>query len=256
MQGSSIRLHFDPEWRITLFVVVLVPVMIGLGLWQLQRAEEKAALSAAFEQRQAQAPTPITTLFSATASELMYLPVSLRGDFLPGVYFLLDNRMYKGRFGYEVLGVLQLPDNGGAVLVNRGWIAGDPGRVNLPDVPAIAGPVELTGHVYVSPGSPYLLAEQQFADGWPKRIQAVEMDKLPTVLGEDAPSPLFPYVVRIDSDAPAALTVDWQFINASPQKHQGYAVQWFTMATVLFIFYILRCSNLWQWLMARTRGAN
>ena len=31
-----------------------------------------------------------------------------------------------------------------------------------------------------------------------------------------------------------------------PRKHQGYAVQWFAMAAVLLIFYLLRSSNLWQ----------
>ena len=47
--------------------------------------------------------------------------------------------------------------------------------------------------------------------------------------------------------------VDWQVVNVSPQKHQGYAVQWFAMAAVLFIFYLLRSSNLWQLLTGAGR---
>jgi len=35
-------------------------------------------------------------------------------------------------------------------------------------------------------------------------------------------------------------------VNMSPQMHQGYAVQWFAMAAVLLVFYLLRSSNVWQ----------
>ena len=47
------QLEFDFEWRITLFTLVLLPLLISLGFWQLQRAEEKAQLAAAFELQQA-----------------------------------------------------------------------------------------------------------------------------------------------------------------------------------------------------------
>ncbi len=86
---------------------------------------------------------------------------------------MLDNRISAGKFGYEVLGILQL-DQGGSVLVNRGWIAGDSARLVLPQVPEISGEVSIKGHIYVAPGKPYLLEEQRLDENWPKRIQAVE----------------------------------------------------------------------------------
>ena len=49
---------------------------------------------------------------------------------------------------------------------------------------------------------------------------------------------------------PGALAVDWQVVNVSPEKHGAYAVQWFTMAAVLLMFYVLRSSNMWQLLRA------
>ena len=253
MAQAKTGFQFDPEWRITLFTAVMLTLMVGLGLWQLQRAEEKAALAAAFAQRQVQRPALLSELWDKPAAVLAYAPVQLTGTFLQGEYFLLDNRISGGRFGYEVLGILQLGDGSGTVLVNRGWIAGDPGRRELPDVPPVSGQVKVTGHVYVAPGAPYLLAEQQLQAGWPKRIQAVEMDKLQPPIMTTAPGTVFPYPVRIDADGPGALLVDWKVVNVSPQKHQGYAVQWFTMAAVLFIFYVLRCSNLW-YLLSGSRG--
>jgi cytochrome oxidase assembly protein ShyY1 len=238
-------LQFDPEWRLTLFTVLLVPLMAGLGFWQLQRAEEKAALAADWEARQHLAPAPLAELVDAQADALPYRRVRIVGEFSPEQFFLVDNKIYKGRFGYEVLAVFHW--SGGAVLVNRGWIAGDSARLSLPEVPQVAGQLALTGQVYISPGAPYLLAEQQLEPGWPKVIQAVEMDKLVPAVG----GVVFPYSIRLEADQPGALTTDWQVVNVSPEKHQGYALQWFTMAAVLLVFYLLRSSNLWSVLTGR-----
>ncbi len=253
MKSPRVGLQFDFEWRITLFTVVMVPLMASLGYWQLQRADEKAALAASFAARQVQHPAPPSQLWDQSADSLAYARVQLVGRFMQDEFFLLDNKIHSGRFGYEVIGILRL-DGGGTVLVNRGWIAGDASRRELPVVPAVAGPVSLTGHVYVAPGEPYLLAQQTLQPGWPKRIQAIEMDKLQlAVKSSSGDDKLFPYPVRIDAGVPGALLVDWKVVNVSPQKHHGYAVQWFAMAAVLFTFYLLRCSNLWQLLTASGR---
>lgn len=242
------RFKFDPEWRITLFTLVMVPLMVNLGFWQLQRAEEKSALAASWERRQAQPPALLSELWAAPPGELAYRPVTITGKFRDDEYLLLDNSIQGGKYGHQVLSVLDLGDSGDAVLVNRGWIAGDPARLSLPQVPPVSGEVTVRGHVYVAPGDPYLLAAQQFDQSWPKLIQAVEMDKIAPVV---AAGRLFPYPVRIDAGAPGALQVDWQIVNVTPEKHRGYAVQWFTMSAVLVIFYVLRCSNIWQLLRAR-----
>jgi surfeit locus 1 family protein len=246
MTDEARKFTFDPEWRITLFAVVMVPFMVFLGFWQLQRADEKAALAAASEQRRQQSPVPLEELWEAPGDTLAYRPVQATGRFLPDEYFLLDNRIHRGRFGYEVVGIMQLAGNAGFALINRGWIAGDPARLVQPRVPASGDRVTVSGHVYVAPGNPYLLAEQDLGAGWPKLLQALEMDKLLPVLERQLGSPIFPYPVRIDAAVPGALTVDWQVVNVSPEKHRGYAVQWFTMALFLTIFYLLRCTNLWQ----------
>jgi cytochrome oxidase assembly protein ShyY1 len=159
MSGSRPAFIFDFEWRTTLFVLLLTPLMLSLGFWQLQRADEKAALAASFDARQLAGPRPLSTLWEAQGDELAYAPVAFEGRFLPTQYLLLDNRIQGGKFGYEVVGILVL-EEGGSVLVNRGWIAGDASRQILPDVPVVHGKIEVRGHVYVSPGQPYLLGEQ------------------------------------------------------------------------------------------------
>jgi cytochrome oxidase assembly protein ShyY1 len=247
------QLQFDFEWRITLVTLLLLPALIALGFWQLQRADEKAQLQASWETRQSQAPVELAELAAGEPDQLAYRRLVLRGEYLPGHYLLLDNRVHGGRFGYEVVGLFELADSAALVLVNRGWIAGDPARLALPEVPELTGPTALTGHVYVSPGKPYLLAEQELAPPWPLRVQALEPVALAPLLRDISDAPLFPYQVRIDPGQPGALTVAWQVVNTGPEKHRGYAFQWFTMALVLGIFFLLRSSNLWQ-LLSRKRS--
>ncbi len=99
-----------------------------------------------------------------------------------------------------------------------------------------------------------MLAEQQLGNAWPKLIQAVEMDKLVPALATLQGDKVFPFPVRIDAGEPGALQVDWQLVNMSPQMHQGYAVQWFAMAAVLFVFLLFRSINLWQVITASGRA--
>lgn len=239
-------LSFDFEWRITVFALLMLPLLLGLGFWQLDRAQEKTALEVSWETRQNQSAVSLDALWDQPPETLAYLPVVLSGVFLQDQYFLLDNRIYGGAFGYEVLGIMRLNNAGELVLVNRGWVAGDPARLEMPSVPPVDGRVEVTGHIYVPPGAPYLLAEQQLDGDWPKLLQAVEMEKIvPQVeaLGEGR---VFPYSIRVNAAEPGALSIDWQVINVSPDKHRAYAAQWFTMALVLLGFFLARSSNIWH----------
>ena len=242
-------LRFESDWRTTLFALVLVPALAGLGFWQLSRAEEKAVIAEEFERKRAREPAALADLEGAEPGELAYHPVRLTGQFRPEV-FLQDNRLVQGRYGNEVLGVFELTD-GGLALVNRGWIVADPARQSLPEAPVVQGPVDITGSVYVAPGAAYTLAEDPYAGDWPIRVQALDMAKAAGALGvpEDE---LFAYPVRIDEGQAGALYVDWPVVNVSPAKHFGYAVQWFAMSAVLAVLYILRSTNL----LALWRGRN
>jgi surfeit locus 1 family protein len=245
-------LRIDLEWRTAVATLLLLPLFVTLGYWQLQRADEKAQLAAMFEQRQMQPEVALEDL--GAEAELAYLPVSLRGEYLTGFDFLLDNRIQQGKYGVEVLSVLRLSQSGQLVLVNRGWLAADASRQQLPSVPAAVGELQLTGRIYVPPGEAYLLAEQVLAGPWPQRIQAIDVPLMASLLvTEGLGESLFPYSVRIDAGQRSALSVNWQVINVSPAKHTGYAVQWFSMALALFIIFVFRSSNLWQVLRGSKR---
>ncbi|MFK8047205.1 MAG: SURF1 family protein [Halioglobus sp.] len=253
MSNKASAFQFYPEWRISLVTAVLLPFLVFLGFWQLERAQEKAALARAWEQRSHEPPAPVSQLLDQSADALSFKPVSIAGEYVQDAIFLIDNRMHKRQFGYEVAALFKVEGADLSVLVNRGWLVGDPARQSLPEVPHVSGFQSLTGHVYAPSDKPYLLAEQTFAPGWPKIIQAVEMEKISEAVQNEVSGDLFPYLIRLDSDQTSALTVDWKVINVSPEKHKAYAFQWFAMAIFLSIFYLLRSTNLWQ-LLPFTKG--
>lgn len=244
------RLSLSLNAKVTALAALLFPMLLLLGNWQLERADEKRAIAAAFKARQQQAPVSIDRI--REDADLAFTRVELSGRFDNQRYFLLDNRVYAGQLGYEVLSPFLTAGNQW-VLVNRGWIKGGRDRRNLPEIPGVEGASRVSGSVYVPPGKPFLLAEQDFsAADWPIVAQAVEIDKFAAVLKRD----LFPFVVRLDESAPGALQSNWEPINVQPEKHVGYAVQWFAMATALVIWFVFANTNLAQLLkraMARRR---
>ncbi|NND69433.1 MAG: SURF1 family protein [Halioglobus sp.] len=238
----SAGIQFDFEWRTTLFALVMVPALAGLGFWQLSRAEEKAVIAQEFENKRARAPAALEELAGKSSAELAYHPVRLSGRFRQQEYFLQDNRLVQGRYGNEVLGVFERAE-GGLALVNRGWIVADPARQSLPAAPVVEGPVTITGQVYVAPGAAYMLAEDPYSADWPIRVQALDMDKAAAALDVPAAA-LFAYPVRMDEGQAGALYIDWPVVNVGPQKHIGYAVQWFAMSVVLAVLFVVRSTNL------------
>jgi surfeit locus 1 family protein len=237
--ATSQRLRWDADWRTTVFVAVFLPLLVGFGFWQQERALEKQAIAARWRERQQEAPRPLLSL-SDSPAELAYRRVQLRGYFIPGRDFLLDNRIYRGRYGVEVVTPLRLDGADKVVLVNRGWVAADASRRTLPDLPADGTLQSLQGTVYVPPGEAYTLGQISDSEDWPRLVQALDVPALGAILNID----LYPYTVRLEPDSPGGYTIDWPLVNTSPEKHRAYAVQWFSMAAVLLMLYLWRSTNL------------
>ncbi|MCV6604792.1 MAG: SURF1 family protein, partial [Porticoccaceae bacterium] len=126
-------------------------------------------------------------------------------------------------------------DNGNWLLVNRGWIAAPAYREQRPEIPAITGPVALTGtaHTPLEKTSSVYGAQP----GWPKVIQTVDVARMGNELGHK----VAPFTLRLLDDQPGALRTGWPTINVQPEKHTAYAVQWFAMALALLILTTLFC---------------
>jgi cytochrome oxidase assembly protein ShyY1 len=244
------RLTWTVHWPTTLFALALLPLFLTLGFWQLSRADEKALAQAAFERRQNAAPKPLAGL---SANPEAYTRVAATGRYDNAHSFLLDNRILHGRFGYEIITPLIVSAAAKdqaerRLLVNRGWIEGDPARLQRPAIAAVEGDVQLSGYVYRDDTKLTMFGngdEQQ----WPRLVQNLKTEDLGQRLGQA----VYPFVLRLDDGAPGALRVEWQIVSMGPERHTAYAVQWFAMALTLPIVWVLISSNLWQLIRGRDR---
>lgn len=251
-----LAMGFAIQWnkRITALTLVMFPVLLSLGVWQLDRAQQKRNIQWQFEQRRTQPPLALEALLSdeslnqSSADEnLAHAPVALQGHFDNQHVILLDNQVVSGQVGYDLLQPFLASDGSGRqqwFLVNRGWVKAPPTRDRLPDIPAVPGAdTTVNGRVYVPPGQPLQLAAPDWSgDHWPRVVQVAAPDKIGELMQQD----FFPWQIRLAETDPNALNTHWQLITVLPEKHQAYAVQWFAMAAALVIWFLFANSNLWQ----------
>lgn len=219
---------FHPGRTQTLLTIALLPALVGLGVWQLDRAAEKERLLAAETMAERSPALPVTSL-SVTPLPQHARATGHYGDEL----FLLDNRVRAGRAGYELLVPLRLAD-GRAVLVNRGWLPLGASRTHLPTVVAPHGTATVTGLALSPAPPPFALSDRDaFTSGWPKVVETAVPQRLATTLGY----PLLPVILYPDGSAIA--TDEVAAMHAfGPARHRAYALQWFAMAAVLVAYYL------------------
>jgi surfeit locus 1 family protein len=230
---------FRPTLWPSLATLVLLPVLIGLGHWQLERAAWKQGLVDAHAARigvPAQALQSVLTS-SAASTDLEYRQVKAQGVYDLDHQLLLDNQIYQGRAGYQVLTPLRLDgvESGDDwVLVNRGWVPLGESRSQLPVVTGPAERITLRAVIKLPPGKAFG-PEAVESSGWPQVIQQLEIGPIGKQIGH----PLLPMVLLLDKEDPGGFVRDWKPVyGITPDKHRAYAAQWFTLALVLLIIYI------------------
>ena len=222
----------------TLVYLCLLPVLLALGMWQLDRSEQKRALLQLQEQAGA---TEILKLSAATedqADALRYRQVEVSGRYDVAHQFLIDNQISGGKAGYFVLTPLVLTGETKAILVNRGWIPQNPDRKALPDLQINNAETIISGRINHFPRVGIKLAGAEIpTEGWPSVVQVVDSDVLAKKLGYS----LFQFQIELDKELPDGFKREWQTSTIMlPEQHTAYAIQWFALAltlTILFIWY-------------------
>lgn len=226
--------EFRPSLWPSLTTLLLFILLLGLGFWQLDRAAQKRALLAAYGDRPNDAPIQLADDFRADPA-WRYRRASVRGEYRADRQFLLDNRVYQERVGYYVLTPMRLAHSDYAVLVNRGWVPQGATRADLPALPTLAGPQTIEGLIDFPPSKVFVLGEGEDRDpGWPKVLQRVRLELQSQQLGIK----LLPMVLLLADDQPGGFVREWKPVVIGPERHIGYAVQWFSLAAALLILYV------------------
>lgn len=223
----------------TLIAGVALGLLLGLGTWQMQRAAEKQQVLSEHRDKTQRAAIALHDDPRAPVGSLHLHPVTARGTLDAGHTLLLDNRVRDSVAGYEVLVPLRLEGGAGAVLVNRGWLARGPRREVKPVVEHPRGEVRVRGTA-VRPARGYRLGGMlEPGSDWPHVVQFVSIEEIQALLGYD----LLPVVLRLGDDDPLALRTGWPVVSFTPQRHYGYAVQWYGLAAALLVVYLAACTR-------------
>jgi surfeit locus 1 family protein len=220
----------------TLATFALLPLMIGLGMWQLDRAAQKQQLQAEYDRRLQEPAVQLLSVLEHPEA-LRFRRVIARGRYEPQHQILIDNRVHQGQAGYYVLTPLRLGEGPVRVLVNRGWVPLGQDRTVLPVFEAPRGMVEVTGLAAVPQTRGFHLGgAKPSGEGWQTVWQYIDLD----VYRSSVVFPVQPIVVLLDPENPHGGYIrQWARLDAGIATHQGYAFQWFSLAAALAGIYIL-----------------
>ena len=207
-----------------LTLMVVVVILVRLGFWQLQRADEKEQLLA--QQQMQPVLTSAALVYEKNIEKLNHSQIKTKGRILTERIWLLDNQVHQGRVGYKVLAELELSQfNQFKIMVDWGWIPAEKQRSQLPQVALSNNEVEVSGLLKTKGFNQFVLAETQ-ESGWPRRVQSLAELELP--LG----------VIYAQTNKGGALPQTYKVVVMPPEKHKAYALQWFLLAVAsVFVFW-------------------
>ena len=236
-QGSSgvYMRYLRWPYNIILVSLLLVPVLVLLGLWQMDRGQTKEELALRLEQRLRQPPVSGEQLAGEVAP-LLWRWVELDGEISWGEeVLLLDNSVYHGRHGVDVFQPAVY--RGSFFLVNRGWLAWN--RQDAEPRVQLAVPGGISGQLRPWPQAGLQLARSPQLTGMVNLITALDKAAIEAWLGQD----LLAGVIYLVAGQPNAFTTGRPVGSGTgAMRHYGYMVQWFGLALALLGL------SLWVWL--------
>lgn len=226
---------FKPGLIPTIVFLLILPVLLRLGFWQLERAEEKQNLITAFEQRNAAGPVNLNHN-NILGAESNYRDAVVTGEYNISKQIFIDNKIHKGQTGVHVVTPLKIKNSDYSVLVNRGWVAMAKDRSRLPEIKTPTTELFLKGKVKISDKAPFTVGEQfQSNKEWPALIQWINFADIEKKSGLK----ILPYIFLLDEDEASGYARGWTAVVSQPEKSLSYAVQWFALAFALIVIYIV-----------------
>lgn len=227
ISGWQFRAQLWPTVAATLIAVVT----LLLGNWQLSRAQEKDARQEQLEQF-SQQPAIAMPATPVKLEDVQFRRVEVHGVYEPAHMIYLDNKIYQGVAGYQIIMPLRLGASSMHVLVNRGWVATGLDRNKLPQISTPAGQTTVTG-IVVSPTQRTLELSEETVAGQVWENLHLERYRAATKLA------LQPLVILQQNEVDDGLIRKWERPDAGSARNIGYAFQWFAMSLTTVIIYLV-----------------
>ena len=219
--------QFHPQPLPTAVAALSVSLLVVLGMWQLDRADQKQSVAAIREARKVAAPLMING-GSFDQKQVEYRSFTARGEYLAEKTLLIDNRKHLGRNGFHVLTPLYIAETNRYLLVNRGWIPTAP-RGSMLEIPTPGGVLEVNGEARIPQPPPIKLLK---AD-----TSSPVLPRWPYMTLEDYQSwsdlNIYPFTLLQDGKDTHGFVRAWPVQRSKHGMHIGYAIQWFAFALIV-----------------------
>lgn len=222
-------------WRATTLLVILgAAICIRLGVWQLDRLEQRRAFNAQLQSMRAAPALNLNEELPADIASMEWRAVTVSGEYDFENQVALRNRYYEKQYGYHLVTPLRF--DGKAVLVDRGWIPADADWRQF-DRPGV---VTVRGQIRLGQGKPAFggVADALPGDGSPLKVwNNLDVEKM----SAQFPYPILAVYIQPDSEnGDTAPPIAYQpEIELTEGSHFGYALQWFAFAAILLAGYPL-----------------
>ncbi len=232
---------FSKRWILaTLLVVIGVGVNVRLGIWQLDRLEQRRLFNARVL---AQVDQPLLVLegeaLKADLASMEYRSVVVVGEYDHAHEVALRNQTWENQMGVQLLTPLRIQGSDKYVLVNRGWVPDNDFVYDGWDEYNEPGMVEVHGILRAPQSKPDFgqRRDQIPASGEPP-LRAWYFANVDAITAQ-LPYPLLSaYVQQAPSPEWAGLPHRTQpDLEITEGPHMSYAIQWFTFASILGIGY-------------------
>ena len=231
---------FSRKWLFTtLLVFAGTAVCVRLGIWQFDRLEQRRIFNYQVESMRAADLLDLNAELPENISSMEWRAVTVTGEYDFANQVALRNQYNGDQYGYHLISPLLF--NGTAVLVDRGWIPAD-GNSSPEDWrqydAAAAEQVTVTGQIRLGQGKP---AFGGVADALPEKGKMLFVWNNLNVaqMSAQSPYPLLDVYIQPNIDEGNAVPpITFQpVLELTEGSHFGYALQWFTFATILFVGY-------------------
>ena len=215
--------------RILIFAIIFVPITISLGMWQIERANEKKLIIANYDKLLVSAPIALQK------NQMLnnWQPIETTGTYEDTIVYE-DNAINNGKAGFKVYHLFR-NDDGTFIFIHRGFIERNLIKNNLPEVEIPTEKKLIYGTTLFKQNNTFVKNIEESDSRIIQEFNAsLLIDKYPMLKDKY----LHPFLFNLDIRDVNKYQPIEKPVNMTASKHIGYAIQWFGLCAALIILTI------------------
>ena len=229
------KIIFKPLFLPTIFLLIVFPILILLGSWQVYRLIWKENLIEYYQNQSSSAFLDLSKDISSKLN-LEFRKVKFKGTFLNSKEIYISGKTYEGNIGFHVVTPFRMQNNK-TVFINRGWVSEGYRDPEKRKFSLLNNETEINGIIRFPQKKGYFVPENDPNKGFWFTINPNEIIKFLKFKEIDTISEFYVDAIRQEGKIKIPIGA-----NGKPNlrnQHLSYAITWYSLALVLLIIYIL-----------------